>query len=224
MQPNLKLVRGLAFDIDETLSTKGKLTDEAFAALWDLKRAGFALVPITGRPAGWCDHIARFWPVDAVVGENGAFVCFMHDGKLSTIETPKGISLVESQKRLGDIWAGIQVEFPDARAASDQDFRKWDLAVDLCEDVPPWSDERVKALQEYVQRMGAHAKLSSIHLNIWLGDYTKSTGFQHWLAEACPGLKKPLPLAAWAFIGDSPNDEPSFELFPVSAGVANIKK
>ena len=32
---------------------------------------GKLVIPITGRPAGWCDHIARMWPVDAVVGENG---------------------------------------------------------------------------------------------------------------------------------------------------------
>lgn len=224
MQPDLKSVRGLAFDIDETLSTQGKLTDEAFSALWNLKRAGFALVPITGRPAGWCDHIVRFWPVDAVVGENGAFVFVMNEGKRTEFETPKGISRSESQRRLADIWSAIQGEFPEARTASDQDFRRWDLAVDLCEDVKPWSKDRVRALQDYVERLGAHAKLSSIHLNIWLGQYTKATGFQHWLKGGCPGLKKPLDLSKWAFIGDSPNDEPSFELFPVSAAVANIKK
>lgn len=224
MQPNLKAVRGLAFDIDETLSTKGKLTDEAYSALWDLRRAGFALVPITGRPAGWCDHLARFWPVDAVVGENGAFVNFMTGGKLQSHETPKGISAGDSKRRLGEIWSAIQREFPEARVASDQHFRKWDLAIDLCEDVPPWSEAQVERLQTFVAGLGAHAKLSSIHLNIWLGDYTKSTGFQFWLKEGCPGLKKPLPLERWAFIGDSPNDEPSFGLFPVSAGVANLKK
>ena len=30
-------------------------------------------VPVTGGPAGWCDHIARAWNVDAVIGEGGAF-------------------------------------------------------------------------------------------------------------------------------------------------------
>ena len=66
-------IEGLLFDIDDTLTTEGRLTAEAYAALERLKRAGRIVVPITGRPAGWCDHIARMWPVDAVVGENGAF-------------------------------------------------------------------------------------------------------------------------------------------------------
>lgn len=224
MHAALKKVRGLAFDIDETLSTRGKLTDEAFSALWDLKRAGFALVPITGRPAGWCDHIARFWPVDAVVGENGAFCGFMKDGRLRTVETPKGLSHEDSKRKLGILWTRIQREFPEAQVASDQDFRRWDLAVDISEDVPAWNAGAIDRLLALAQAEGAHAKLSSIHVNIWFGEYNKSTGFRHWLKEGGPGLKRPIALERWAFIGDSPNDEPSFELFPVSAGVANLKK
>ena len=60
-------------DIDDTLTTDGNLTAAAYTALESLHNAGFGVVPITGRPAGWCDHIARMWPVDGVVGENGAF-------------------------------------------------------------------------------------------------------------------------------------------------------
>ena len=66
-------IRGLLFDIDDTLTTEGRLTAEAYAAVEALKNAGLIVVPITGRPAGWCDHIARMWPVDGVIGENGAF-------------------------------------------------------------------------------------------------------------------------------------------------------
>src|SRR5580765_245362 len=66
-------VRGVLTDIDDTLTTRGRLTSQAYAALERLSAAGKLVIPITGRPAGWCDHIARMWPVDAVVGENGAF-------------------------------------------------------------------------------------------------------------------------------------------------------
>jgi HAD superfamily hydrolase (TIGR01484 family) len=75
-------LRGLLFDIDETLTTEGRLTAEAYAAMERLKDAGKIVVPVTGRPAGWCDHIARMWPVDAVVGENGAFYFYFSHGKL----------------------------------------------------------------------------------------------------------------------------------------------
>src|SRR3989475_11674403 len=75
-------VKALLFDIDDTLTTEGKLTAQAYDALERLRRAGKITVPVTGRPAGWCDHIARMWPVDAVVGENGAFYFFYAGGRL----------------------------------------------------------------------------------------------------------------------------------------------
>src|SRR6185503_17512059 len=71
-------VRGVLCDIDDTLTTDGRLTAEAYAAMERLQRANLLVIPVTGRPAGWCDHIARMWPVDAVVGENGAFY-FRHE-------------------------------------------------------------------------------------------------------------------------------------------------
>ena len=77
-------IRGLFFDIDDTLTTGGRLTSVAYAALERWKAAGRIAVPVTGRPAGWCDHIARMWPVDAVVGENGAFY-FRHESGRSLL-------------------------------------------------------------------------------------------------------------------------------------------
>ena len=75
-------IRGLLFDIDDTLTSEGRLTAGAYAALERWHAAGRLAVPITGRPAGWCDQIARLWPVDAVVGENGAFYFQHREGRL----------------------------------------------------------------------------------------------------------------------------------------------
>ena len=69
----IKQIDTVFFDIDDTFSLYSKILPQAYNALWNLKDAGIRLVPITGRPAGWCDHIARMWPVEGVVGENGAF-------------------------------------------------------------------------------------------------------------------------------------------------------
>jgi len=60
--PTLKNVRYLFTDIDDTISTEGKITQQAYDALWRADDAGLVIVPVTGRPAGWCDHIARMWP------------------------------------------------------------------------------------------------------------------------------------------------------------------
>ena len=45
-------------DIDDTLTTDGQLTPQAYGALDDLRRAGLRVILITGRPAGWCDHLS----------------------------------------------------------------------------------------------------------------------------------------------------------------------
>ena len=46
-------------DIDDTLTTEGQLHSEAYDSLWKLHDAGLKVIPITGRPAGWCEMIAR---------------------------------------------------------------------------------------------------------------------------------------------------------------------
>jgi HAD superfamily hydrolase (TIGR01484 family) len=217
----LKRVKGVCLDIDDTLSTHGKLTAEAYRALWRLKDAGFAVVPITGRPAGWCDHFARFWPIDAIVGENGAFTFYMDGGVRKRIDTlPRG----DGPEKLSALSQKITKTFPKARFASDQSYREYDLAIDICEDVPPWPARDVDALLDLCKKEGAHAKLSSIHVNTWFGNYDKRSGFEHWLKSGAPGLSlKTAPLMTeWLFIGDSPNDEPMFEAFDYTVGVANL--
>jgi len=216
------------------LSTQGKLTAPAFSALWKLKEAGFAVVPVTGRPAGWCDHIVRFWPVDAVVGENGAFTFFSEAGVRKRVETPCGgkslpaLSPGALKQKLGELKQKILKEFPHAKWASDQAYRENDLAIDICEDVDPWSSEKIQALLRLCEQQGAHAKLSSIHVNTWFGEYDKRKGFEYWLSLGGPGLpkksQKNLLLQNWLYIGDSPNDEPMFAAFPHSVGVANLNR
>ena len=82
-------IRVVLSDIDDTITTEGLLTADAYVALERLHRAGFIVIPVTGRPAGWCDHIARMWPVDAVVGENGAFY-FRYDRASKTMSSASG--------------------------------------------------------------------------------------------------------------------------------------
>lgn len=227
-------IRGVAFDIDDTFSTEGLISPEAFAALWRLKRAGFTLVPITGRPAGWCDHFARFWPIDAIVGENGAFTFYMEEGKRKRLDTPGGDP--DRVAKIAKLRATILREFPHARFASDQAYRENDLAIDFCEDVTPWERRDVDLLVKICDTEGAHAKVSSIHVNAWYGEFDKRKGFDAWLSAGSPGIgrkfpsefnvppavKTPTALSEWIFAGDSPNDEPMFAYFSHSVGVANL--
>lgn len=217
-------IKGVAFDIDDTFSSKGKITSSAYQALWDLYKSGIFLVAVTGRPAGWCDHISRFWPVDAVIGENGAFIFYMDQNKRCRFD-PLGHEIrPQLRQNLIMLEEKIRQEFPYVQFASDQAYREYDLAIDFCEDVPAWKEADIKRLVDLCQREGANCKVSSIHVNTWYGDFDKQKTFKLWLENHGPNLLGvKTEIQDWIYIGDSPNDSPAFSFFPNSVGVANVK-
>ena len=217
-------VRGILFDIDDTLTTEGKLTATAYAATERLHEAGLLVVPITGRPAGWCDHFARMWPVDAVVGENGAFY-FRYDAaarKLTKRFMAPQAERTENRRRLEALKREILAAVPGSGVASDQLYREADLAIDYREDVEPLPDQAVARIVEMFEAAGATAKVSSIHVNGWFGDYDKLTTTRVMLAE-CFGVDLDADKEIYVFVGDSPNDAPMFAAFPNAVGVANLR-
>lgn len=216
-------IRGLLFDIDDTLTTAGLLTAEAYAALERLQAAGKLAVPITGRPAGWCDQIARLWPVDAVVGENGAFYFQHHQGRLVRRFRDAEALRREKRARLEDIARRILADVPGCALASDQPYRETDLAIDYCEDVPALALEDAEHIAALMRASGLTAKISSIHVNGWFGDYDKLAMTRRLFAERF-GIDLALANAQFAFAGDSPNDAPMFAFFEHSVGVANVAR
>jgi HAD superfamily hydrolase (TIGR01484 family) len=216
-------IRGLLFDIDETLSTEGKLTAAAYGALERLKRAGRLVVPITGRPAGWCDHIARMWPVDAVVGENGAFYFGFFDGKLVKRFHDDEPTRRRHRARLQDIGKRILDEVPGCALASDQAYRETDLAIDFCEDVAALPLETAERIAAQMRSAGLAARISSIHVNGWFGSYDKLAMAKRLFSEKF-GVDPERLQREFAFAGDSPNDAAMFSYFDNSVGVANVAR
>ena len=217
-------VRGVFCDVDETLTTEGKLTAEAYSAMERLRAAGKLVVPITGRPAGWCDHIARMWPVDAVVGENGAFY-FCYDAaarKLVKRFLDNDAARAANRARLVAVRERVLAEVPGTAVASDQLYREADLAIDYCEDVPRLPDAAVGRIVAIMEEAGLTAKVSSIHVNGWFGRYDK-LGMTRTLMQERFGVDLERERAEYVFVGDSPNDVPMFAFFPNSVGVANVR-
>ena len=216
-------VRALLVDIDDTITTAGKLTAPAYAALERLHRAGTRVIPVTGRPAGWCDHIARMWPVDAVVGENGAFYFFYDGTRLhKRFQDPFEVRK-QRRMRLEALTAQIIAAVPGCAIASDQPYRETDLAIDYCEDVAPLPLEAAERIAELMRAAGLTAKVSSIHVNGWFGDYDKLSATRRLFAERY-GLDLDVAKNEVVFAGDSPNDAPMFNFFPKSVGVANVRR
>lgn len=220
----LQRLRGVLTDIDDTLTTDGRITAQAYGALEHIQRAGLMVIPITGRPAGWCDHIARMWPVDAVVGENGAF-WFLYDRsdrRMRRYFVAGDDDRRAQRRRLETIGALVLREVPGAAIASDQRYREADLAIDYCEDVEPLSEAEVARIVAIMTSQGLTVKVSSIHVNGWHGSQNKLATTLD-LLDRRFGIPAETAREGFAFIGDSPNDQPMFEYFSCSVGVANVR-
>jgi len=213
-------LRGVLTDIDGTLTRDGKLTADAYLAMWRLQAAGLAVVPVTGRPAGWCDLIARQWPVDGVVGENGALSFYEVDGRLQRFFHP-AVAGDEVRRELDAVRDAVLREVEGARVAKDQAYRMFDLAIDFCEEPPDLGLSGAEAIEKVFAAHGAHAKISNIHVNGWFGDYDK-LGMMKLFAERVWQVDLEAEREHYVFVGDSPNDEPMFAFFPHACAVANI--
>lgn len=219
----LRRVTAVLADIDDTLTTDGQLPAVSYGALERLHDAGLIVVPITGRPAGWCDMIARFWPVHGVVGENGAFYfAYDRENRRMTRRYWKTDAEREADAvRMAALKTSIPEAVPGCAVSADQAYREADLAIDFCEDVDPLPDEAVEKIVGLFVNAGAQAKVSSIHVNGWFGDYDKLSMTRQFLAEVL-GMDVDAESASIVFVGDSPNDAPMFAHFPNAVGVANV--
>lgn len=206
-------------DLDDTLTDHGQITPDAYSALWDLQKAGFKVGIVSGRPAGWADALIRLWPVDAMVFENGAGFVYREGPKVLRTFLASSEARLQAQTELDQVFAEIRSQIPAAKLASDQSFRLFDYAIDFAEEPPLLSETEVTQILELLRsHPEITAKLSSIHINFWKGSHTK--------LDACRILLQDL----WKtdpkhvlYCGDSPNDEPMFEAFDRSVGVANIQ-
>ena len=216
--PDLSDVSALLFDLDGTATRGDALPADAYAALERAHDAGLKTLAVTGRPAGWCDMIARWWPVDGVIGENGAF-CFRRrpDGSMARdwITRPTAQERTDLHALLDAAIAAV----PGSAPAEDNAWRVCDLALDFAEAVERLPLESAKIAQSVFEAGGATAKISHIHVNAWFGHHDKRSTALRALSEALDIRER----ERVAYIGDSPNDAPMFEAFPLSFGVSGVR-
>lgn len=210
---DLRDIRLVFTDIDDTLTTGGRLLPQTYQALWDLSDAGIAVVPVTGGSAGWCEHIVRAWPVAAVIGESGAFSMTARQNRVDIEFWDDEARQAERQsKHLADIHPLLGA----FRLAHDQRLRLADVAIDII-DAPP---DEVDRLAERIRAIGGSVAISSVHINTWLGSYNKRTMSERLLQRMGIGVADLSRQVS--FVGDSRNDAPMFALIQNSFGVANI--
>ncbi|GEA59070.1 HAD-IIB family hydrolase [Vibrio comitans] len=226
-QQQLANIEWLLTDVDDTLTWEGQLPDVTLKALYDLKDVGIKVVAVTGACAGWCDQIAKVWPVHGAIGENGAFWMSQTE---SGFETESKIPLIQMQVQQAELklaLADILEDYEGVDFAADQPFRFCDVAINLSQDREPVSEQVAKELLMKARSLvingnNVNASLSSIHLNVWIGEHSKRVTSEAYLKAhySCNDID----LNKVVYIGDSQNDEAMFAWLPTTFGVRNIQK
>lgn len=220
---------GVFTDIDDTLTTRGAISEDALQALTDLKAAGLHVIPITGRPVGWAEPLAAHLPVDAIVVENGAAAfkidlqpAYLLPRVLLKIYQQDAVKRADNLARMAHIAQQVLSQVPDAVLSRDHAGRETDLAFDYheFENLPP---ETVQAILAVLTQAGMHTTVSSIHIHGCFDQFDKWGGAL-WIVRELLQRNLAAELDNWVFVGDSGNDQAMFQHFTHSVGVANIRR
>lgn len=214
-------LRGVAFDLDDTLLDHGQLREETYSALFRLREAGLLLYGVTGRPAGWAEVLARVFPVQAVVAENGAVTCARRGERVLVLDSVDAATRRERDQKLDALLARFRERFPDFEPADDVRARVSDRTFDIGE-FRQVGARRVEEASAFLREQGARTFVSSVHLHATFDYADKASGAVRLLSDDT-GLDATAVRHAFAYLGDSENDASCFAAFTVSIGVANLR-
>ena len=231
---------GIFTDIDDTLTTQGTITQDALQALGALKAAGLHVIPITGRPIGWCEPFVQGnleagvtpWPVDAIVAENGSTAFSLSQispqplsdmrEQLSKLYQQDASTRIVNFSRMQEVAMRVLREVPGTRLSQDSPGRETDMAIDHSEFASLSADDIARVVA-VMRRAGMNATVSSIHINGWFGTHNKLEGAR-WIVRQLWGRDLDAEMDRWVYVGDSTNDQQMFQHFRNSVGVANIRR
>jgi hypothetical protein len=214
-------VTRLYFDVDDTLTWRGELPEEAVRALYRAHRAGLQLVAVTGRSFAWAELLVRFFPLAAAVAETGAVALLKDGARLHVLHhEPDATVRAEHTRRRHEAAARVLHEVPGARLALDNGGRIYDVAFDLVEEGPRVSDDDATRIRALLASEGLTVAQSSVHINAWFGSFDKARMVDRLLRTQDTTLDDVTDTLC--YVGDSKNDGAMFARTHVSVGVANV--
>ena len=212
-------IRFVLTDVDDTLTDGPRLPATAYTAMEMLAAAGIVVVPVTAAPAGWCDLMARMWPVGAVIGENGGLCFHREPAGGATVRRYWAEPEVRQRdsRRLSRLGEEIVAALPGAALAHDQRYREVTLAFHHSDRV--LSD----AIAAHLAAAGAQTTQNSIWVLGWFGDFDKLAMARRVMQEVF-ALDIEHDADCVVYVGDSINDAPMFGFFRNSVGVAGVRR
>ncbi len=171
--------------------------------------------------------VARQWPVDGAIAENGAIALIpvrpLEGARRVHVQDPVSAEVRRARRlALTALSEDLLCKYPELRLTDDAPGRLSDCTFDIGEHqlVPP---EVVSAARREAEQRGARTFLSSIHLHLSFDAADKASGAISFLRRSL-GEDPSAALRRWAYVGDSANDAPAFAAFRTSFGVANVRR
>lgn len=221
-QADLSRVRAVFTDVDGTLTTKGRLQSTTLRAIEWLVGHRVGVVLVSGRPSGWGECWARQLPVAGVIVENGGLSFVKRGDHLEKVYAEPERVRRRNRALLERHVAAALEAVKGARLSMDSSATEVDLAIDYAEQssLGPQGADRLEA---FLHARGVTAVRSSVHVNCWMGPFDKRTAVEaflerEWKTQLASDERR------FVYVGDSFNDQPLFEAFPLSIGVANVRK
>jgi HAD superfamily hydrolase (TIGR01484 family) len=212
-------IRFVLTDVDDTLTDGPRLPAAAYAALERLYEAGLTVIPVTAAPAGWCDAMARMWPVAAIIGENGG-LCFRRDPQDGQTERRYWLPAAEVEQargQLAELALQIVAAVPGAVIAHDQRYRETTLAF-----VNPSDAAQRNEILMRMAAAGLDTTANSLWVLGWRGGFDKLAMTRRMLAQLF-AVDIEHEAESCIYVGDSLNDDKMFGFFPHSVGVATVR-
>jgi HAD superfamily hydrolase (TIGR01484 family) len=207
-------VRFVLTDMDETLTYRGRLAADTYRALERLQNSGVVVIPVTAAPAGWADQMARMWPVDGVIAENGGL--FFQGARRWGWQGEDEMAALKA--RLDEIGRAVLRAVPAAAYADDQPFRLTSLAF-----TRPVDSAQRRDIVDALRAAGLRTTLNDMWVLGWLGDYDKLVAARRYLDQA-HSLDIDADPDAVLYCGDSLNDAPMFGFFRHTVGVSTVRQ
>lgn len=209
-----KKIKLIATDMDGTLTSKGKFTNQLLQALENLAAANIKVLIVTGRSAGWVSGLSNLMPVVGAIAENGGlFYLAESDRSIPLTLIP---DLASHRQQLAAAFRELQTKFPQIQESADNRFRITDWTFD----VAGLTASEIQTLSHLCHDIGWGFTYSSVQCHIKPQTQDKATGLLQILQQYWPEYS----LEQVVTVGDSPNDESLFnsDYFPLSFGVANV--